>query len=91
MAIMIKNSYILNENCPELSCDDILLLEMASYYVQNKSSLRKTAHHFGVNYVTFWRKMLKKLPKISSDLYGKVRERLEINKEMTKFRTKRSL
>lgn len=54
---------------------------LGEYIIQNKSTVRATAKHFGISKSTVHKDVSEKLPEIDKDLASKVKDILEINKK----------
>lgn len=56
------------------------VLEVASYIIDSKSTIRKTATVFGVSKSTIHKDMTERLPKINQDVAREAKEILDNNK-----------
>ena len=56
-------------------------VRLASYLVDNKTTVRKVAAHFGVSKSTVHKDITLKLKKVNRSLYEQVKEILNINKQ----------
>lgn len=56
-----------------------LCLEIANYFINNKSTIRKTAAHFGVSKSSVHNYIHKRLKKINYSLFLKAQELLDKN------------
>lgn len=59
---------------------DLRVLEIANYFIETNSTVRKTANVFGVSKSTVHKDISERLQKISPSLYIKASKLLEINK-----------
>jgi putative DeoR family transcriptional regulator (stage III sporulation protein D) len=55
-------------------------VEIASYIVEEKQTVRNAAEHFGVSKSTVHKDITQKLPETDKALYRKVRRVLDVNK-----------
>ena len=55
-------------------------VEIASYIVEEKQTVRNAAEHFGVSKSTVHKDITQKLPETDKVLYRKVRRVLDVNK-----------
>lgn len=55
-------------------------VEIASYIVEEKQTVRNAAEHFGVSKSTVHKDITQKLPETDKALYQKVRRVLDVNK-----------
>lgn len=60
--------------------------QLAVYIIENKSTVRKTAEHFGISKSTVHKDISERLPCCNRSLYLQVREILEINKAQRHIR-----
>lgn len=56
-------------------------IEIASYMIQSKATVRQTAKKFGISKSTVHKDMVDRLVQINPELAGEVREVLNINKQ----------
>lgn len=56
-------------------------IEIASYMIQSKATVRQTAKKFGISKSTVHKDMVDRLVQINPELAGEVREVLDINKQ----------
>ena len=56
------------------------IIEFSTFFITQKSTLRKTAKHFNISKSTLHNLFCKKLKKISYGLFLKTKRRLNINK-----------
>ena len=52
----------------------------ANYLIENKTTVRETAHHFGISKSTVHKDITEKLLKFNLPLYERVRSILQLNK-----------
>ena len=55
-------------------------IKLAEYLIENNSTVRATAKHFGISKSTVHKDIAEKLPHIQIDLYQKAKDVLEKNK-----------
>ena len=55
-------------------------IKLAEYLIENNSTVRATAKHFGISKSTVHKDIAEKLPHIQFDLYQKAKDVLEKNK-----------
>lgn len=55
-------------------------IKLAEYLIENNSTVRATAKHFGISKSTVHKDIAEKLPHIKIDLYQKAKDVLEKNK-----------
>jgi len=60
--------------------------KLAVYIIENGSTVRQAAHHFGVSKSTVHKDVSQRLPKINRSLYLQVRSVLDINKAQRHIR-----
>lgn len=63
-----------------ISCEE-RCVRLANYLVENKTTVRKVAAHFGISKSTVHKDITLKLKKINKGLYDQVKEILDINKQ----------
>ena len=63
-----------------VSCEE-RCVRLASYLVDNKTTVRKVAAHFGVSKSTVHKDVTMKLKNVNRNLYEQVKEILNINKQ----------
>ena len=63
-----------------VSCEE-RCVRLASYLVDNKTTVRKVAAHFGVSKSTVHKDVTQKLKSVNRSLYDQVKEILNINKQ----------
>ncbi len=63
-----------------------LCIEIANYFLKNKSTVRKTAVYFNISKSTVHNYLHKKLPKINKKLGSKVQKLLDLNKNLKHIR-----
>ena len=63
-----------------VSCEE-RCVRLASYLVDNKTTVRKVAAHFGVSKSTVHKDVTTKLKHVNRSLYEQVKEILNINKQ----------
>lgn len=63
-----------------ISCEE-RCERLANYLVENKTTVRKVASHFGVSKSTVHKDITYKLKKVNKALYEQAKEILDINKQ----------
>lgn len=76
----MKN-YILYDDCVEKRA-----VELGQYIIDNKTTVRATAKHFGISKSTVHKDVSQRLRTVSPVLYSSVKEILEINKAQRHIR-----
>ena len=64
----------MHTNIEERACD------LAVYIIENKTTVRKAATHFGISQSTVHKDLTERLKTVNPALYRQVRELLDINK-----------
>ena len=65
---------VLNDTMEQRACD------LAVYMIENRTTIRETAKHFGISKSTVHKDLSERLEPCSRPLYLAVRELLEVNK-----------
>ena len=55
-------------------------IRLAEYLIENKSTVRATAKHFGISKSTVHKDLSEKLPHINAALYGEAKAVMDLNK-----------
>ena len=63
-----------------VSCEE-RCITLANYLVENKTTVRKVASHFGISKSTVHKDITHKLKRVNRSLYDQVKEILDINKQ----------
>ncbi len=70
----VQGVLYLNDNMERRACD------LAVYIIENRTTIRAAAKHFGISKSTVHKDLSERLKDINRPLYGQVKEILEINK-----------
>lgn len=65
---------------------DLRAAELAEYMIEHKTTVRDTAHHFGISKSTVHTDITEKLRNLSPSLYSEVRKVLDTNKAQRHIR-----
>ena len=82
--VLTASAYIVKTDISGGSLKDYIeerAIEIASYMIQSKATVRKTAKKFGISKSTVHKDMVDRLVQINPELAGEVREVLNINKQ----------
>lgn len=77
-------AYIVKTRISGVSLKDYIeerAIEIASYMIQEKATVRQTARKFGISKSTVHKDMVDRLVQINPELAGEVREVLNVNKQ----------
>lgn len=82
--VLTVSAYTVKTDIPGGSLKDYIeerAIEIASYMIQSKATVRQTAKKFGISKSTVHKDMVDRLVQINPELAGEVREVLDINKQ----------
>ena len=77
-------AYIVKTRISGVSLKDYIeerAIEIASYMIEEKATVRQTARKFGISKSTVHKDMVDRLVQINPELAGEVREVLNVNKQ----------
>ena len=77
---IFREGCFLRENIEERAC------QLASYIIENKSTVRATAKKFGISKSTVHKDLTERLYYANKTLFGEVKELLEYNKSQRHIR-----